>query len=103
MEIDSAWIALIGTLSGGVGLKTVEWFLNRSKAKSDLDAAYRDELRKDLAAMRQELDDAKAETDRVQKELDAMREKYFDVKRELNEVLVQLALKLGKSDINDLH
>jgi GrpB-like predicted nucleotidyltransferase (UPF0157 family) len=68
--MDTAWIALIGTLFGGVVLKIVESVLARGSKKSDTATAMRDELRKESTSLREELR-------AVEKELDAWKEKYF--------------------------
>jgi GrpB-like predicted nucleotidyltransferase (UPF0157 family) len=68
--IDTAIIALIGTVFGGAGLKTVETFLTRGQKKTDEAAILREELRKEATSLREELR-------AVEKELDSWKEKYF--------------------------
>jgi hypothetical protein len=69
-DINPALLALIGTIFGGVGLKIVEGFLNKSKVKADIAADIRAELRADVAALREEV---RSLTD----ELDKWKAKYY--------------------------
>jgi len=71
--VDPAWIALIATVCGGVGLKVVENWLGRSKVKIDDAAQIRDELRLQIAALREE--NAACEADR-----DKWRKEYYDLR-----------------------
>ena len=79
IELNSAVIALVGTVFGGAGLKAVEAFINRSrdkieKEKSDAEIAshMREELRGEITELRKELR-------QVEGELDAWRQKYYDL------------------------
>jgi hypothetical protein len=74
-EINQAWIALIGALLGGSGLKVIEHWLNRSKTKDDSATNFRNELRSDIKELRLEL--AKTE-----EELDNWRVKYYALMEE---------------------
>jgi lysophospholipase L1-like esterase len=69
-DINQAWLALIGALLGGSGLKVIEHWLNRSKTKDDTATDFRNELRTDIKDLREEL--RKAE-----EELDKWRVKYY--------------------------
>lgn len=77
--MDTAWIALIGTLFGGVVLKIVEGILARGSKKADTATEMRDELRKESTSLREELRV-------VEKELDAWKEKYFMLLQEYLEI-----------------
>lgn len=68
--ISQAWLALIGALLGGSGLKVIEHWLNKSKVKDDSATSFRKELREEVTSLREEL--RKAE-----KELDEWRDKYY--------------------------
>ena len=95
--MNSAIIALIGTIFGGAGLKVIEALLNRSKNKmderkseADIATGMREELRKEVASLKDELR-------RVEGELDTWRQKYYDlleqfiqVKNSLDASLVQI-------------
>lgn len=74
MEIltNPAFLALIGTIFGGAGLKIVEGMLNKSKTQSDVAAQIRTELRTDVQALRDEIR-------KVETELDMWKAKYYDL------------------------
>lgn len=67
---EPAFLALIGTVFGGVGLKIVESLLNRGKTQTDVAAQIRAELRTDVQALRDEIR-------KVETELDMWKAKYY--------------------------
>lgn len=67
-----AWIALAGTIFGGVGLEVIRRALAKSKEREDSATALRNELRAELTAL-------KAETAAVEKELDHWKQKYYEL------------------------
>lgn len=69
-EISQAWLALIGALLGGSGLKFIEHWLSRPKVKDDAASAFRNELREEVKNLREELRKTEAE-------LDVWRSKYY--------------------------
>lgn len=73
--MDVAWIALVGTLCGGAGLKIIENVLARGGKKIDTATVMREELRRDLKTAR---DDVHL----LEKELDTWKEKYFQLLQE---------------------
>lgn len=87
--MDPAWIALIGTVSGGVGLKVAEHYLSRSKVASDDASRIRDELRLQIADQREEIAALEAKLEKVQME-------YFDMRDKYSEVNTQLTIALDK-------
>lgn len=80
--MDAAWIALLGTVFGGAGLKLIENFLSRGQGKADAATAMREELRKESTSLREELRV-------VEKDLDAWKEKYFLLLQEYLELKSQ--------------
>lgn len=92
--MDTAWIALIGTLFGGVILKTVESILARSSKRTDTATAMREELRKEQSVLKEELRTA-------EKELDLWKEKYFLLLQEYLEVKSELGPRTVKKDKAD--
>lgn len=72
-----AWIALVGTLAGGSGLKIVEYILGRSKYRDTLASSLRTELRVDNSALRVENQHLQDEVDRIEKSVDVWRNKYY--------------------------
>lgn len=76
--LDPAWIALIGTLCGGIGLKLLEHWLGRSQVKRNDAQQIRDELRTQVAELR--------DTNRIlEKEVDEWRDKYWALREKSNE------------------
>jgi hypothetical protein len=73
MHLDPAWIALIGTLCGGLGLKILEHWLGRSKVKFDEGVKLRDELRV-------QMEDIRAENKKLEAEVDRWRLAYYDLR-----------------------
>lgn len=67
-----AIIALTAALFGGAGLKIIEALVNRKKDRADFAAQLRDELRVDLASIREELQ-------RVEERLERSRQMYYAV------------------------
>lgn len=80
-----AFLALIGTIFGGVGLKIVENFLNKSKTKEDVAAAIRRELREDVTALRTEIKTLEKEVDTWRDRYYTLKEEVFDLKNRLND------------------
>lgn len=89
-EISQAWLALIGALLGGSGLKLVEHFLNRGKTKDDSATAMRTELREDLKATREELDKAEDEADEWRGKYYLVVEAYQNLRADLNQTMKEL-------------
>lgn len=75
-HLDPAWIALIGTLCGGVGLKLLEYWLGKSKVKIDEASKLRDELRIEITAQREEIKDLEAEVNKWRTDYYDLRDKY---------------------------
>lgn len=67
-----AFLALLGTIFGGIGLKIVESLLTRSKTQTDLAAQIRAELRVDVQSLRDEIK-------RLDAELDLWKSKYYQL------------------------
>lgn len=74
-----AYLALAGTVFGGVGLKIVEAVLGRSKNKNDGQHVFREELRAELAALRTEAEKLRDESDELRDEIDTWRTRYFSL------------------------
>lgn len=92
-------IALVTALTGATGIKLIEAWLGRSKAKSEQDKMFRDELRTEAANLRIQLDALRAELKETEKELDGWKEKYWDIymqyrtfKIEVQNILIQNGL-----------
>lgn len=90
--LDPAWIALIGTLCGGVGLKMLEHWLGKSKVKVDEASKIREELRLEIASL-------KDEVSKLENELNTWRDRYLDLRDTYTELQTQYTITLSK--IND--
>lgn len=75
-EINQAYLALVGALMGGSGLKFVESWLNRSKIKDDAATVFRNELRDEVKNLRDELRSVEAEVEK-------WRAKYYETYEQL--------------------
>lgn len=73
---NEAFLALIGTVFGGVGLKLIEQVLSRSTRRNDIAKDLRTELRTELTQLR-------ADNDRLEKLLDEWRDKYYKLVSQL--------------------
>lgn len=89
-EISQAWLALIGAVLGGSGLKIIEYWLSRSKVKEDSATQMRVELREEIKELREELRT-------VEDELDKWRGKYYELMDEFMKAKGDLAEALRKA------
>jgi predicted phage gp36 major capsid-like protein len=87
------WIALIGTLCGGIGLKIAEKALGRSQEKSDDAHRIRDELRLRITEQNEEIKELEGKLAVVTKDYYDLRDQYTQVKTELFLALEQLKNK----------
>lgn len=90
MAIDPAWIALIGTVLGGVGLKIIEHWLGKNRVKIDDAARIRDELRIEITDRREEIRELEAEVEKWRGEYYALRDKYIELQTELTLALARI-------------
>ena len=88
--MDPAWIALIGTVTGGVGLKLVEHWLGRNKVKTDDAARLRDELRIEITTQREEIKQLESDVDKWREEYYNLRDKYINLQTELTMALQKI-------------
>jgi len=89
MHLDPAWIAVVGTVFGGVGLKVLEHWLGKSKVKIDEASKLRDELRIEITAQREEIKALEAE-------VDTWREKFYDLRDKYSELNTEYLITLEK-------
>lgn len=78
-ELNPAWLALIGTVLGASGLKVIEYWLSRGDRKVDTQTVFREELRKEIQGLRDELWKVRKEVDNTESDLDKWREKYYEL------------------------
>lgn len=81
--MDTAWIALIGTVFGGAGLKLAEGVLAKGASKQDVATSMREELRKDQSTLKDELRTAEKELDNWKMKYYALLEDYLDMKSQV--------------------
>lgn len=81
--LDPAWIALIGTIFGGIGLKFAEKWLGRSKERFDDALQIRDELRIEINAQREEIKELEADVERWRAEYYNLRDAHIKIQTEL--------------------
>lgn len=79
-------VGLAGVLFGGVGLKVVEAWLNRSKDKDNSQLEMRKELRSEIATKLAEIDNLRKQLQEIEDELDQWREKYYTLREEFLEL-----------------
>ena len=76
-------LTFLGTVFAGAGLKWIEAKLKKAKDKDDTATNLRNELRAELTALKQEMQ-------QVEKELDEWKTKYFEAYEQLLMLRVQL-------------
>lgn len=81
-NLDPAWIALIGTLCGGIGLKLMEHWLGKSKVKIDEASKLREELRIEITAQREEIRALEVEVNKWRADYYDLRDKYSTLNTE---------------------
>lgn len=99
MAIDPAWIAVAGTVFGGVGLKVVEHWLGRNKLRVDDAQQIRDELRLEIQSQREEIRLLEAEVNRWREEYYNERDKYVRIHTELTIALQKIKDETTRNDI----
>lgn len=88
-NLDPAWIALIGTLCGGIGLKVLEHWLGKSQIKIDEAAKLRDELRIQITAQGNRIA-------ALEDEVDEWKKNYYDLRDKHAELNTQYVILLEK-------
>jgi uncharacterized coiled-coil DUF342 family protein len=72
-------LAIINIVLGGIALKVIEYFINRSKDKIDEIAQFRKELSEENKYLREEWRSCEYELDNCRRELADIREKLIDI------------------------
>lgn len=103
MTLDPVWIAFIGTICSGVGLKLAEHWLGRNKVKTDDAAQIRDELRLEITALREENKQLEAEVEVWKGKYYTLWEEFIKKQTELTIALRDLQKEIGgdSGDNND--
>jgi chromosome segregation ATPase len=87
---DPAWIALLGTVAGTIGLKVAEHFLGKGRIKIDDAAKIRDELRLEITANKQEIKELEDDVEKWRADYYDLRDKYIQLQTELTLALQQI-------------
>jgi predicted nucleic acid-binding Zn-ribbon protein len=87
IQLSQAWIALAATIIGGSGFKVVEHWLGKTEKQDDTASKLRDELRKEVISLRDELR-------KVETELDIWRGKYWELREQFLKVQSDLDVAL---------
>lgn len=99
--IDPAWIALIGTILGGVGIKVAEAWLGRGRVKIDDATDLRKELRMDKAELRDVNSELRKEIDGLEDDVDKWREEYYNMRDKYVALQTELTLAINKLKDNE--
>lgn len=89
-SIDPAWIALIGTLCGGLGLKLAEHWLGKNRVRVDDASKIRDELRLEINAQREEIRQLEVDVEKWRADYYDLRDKYVQLQTELTLALQKI-------------
>ncbi len=93
---NAAFLALVGTIFGGAGLKIIEHWLGKAKTRADAGLAIREELRKDIESLRKQLEKAAAEELRLEGLVEEWRSKYYELHTEKEKVVTELTITLER-------
>ena len=85
MSLDPTWLALIGALFGGTGLKIIDHQLNKRRDRTDDAARIRDELRIEINSQREEIS-------ALSKERDKWRDDYYNLRDEVGRLATELTI-----------
>lgn len=88
--IDPAWIALIGTICGGLGLKMAEHYLGRGKIKVDDATKIRDELRMEISTQREEIRQLELDVEKWRADYYNLFQKYIAMQTDLTIALEKI-------------
>lgn len=94
-DISPAWIALIGTVFGGAGLKFTETWLNRQTKEADQGTKIRDELRIQIEGLKIDADKLQVQIDKTEAELDEWKHKYWALVAEFNAKQIEVMTLLA--------
>lgn len=86
--LDPAWIALIGTLFGGVVLQVSKKWLSKGRVKRDDAKEIREELRGRVTEQKTEIND-------LEDEVNEWRGKYYDLRDSYIKVQTELMITLN--------
>jgi cell division protein FtsB len=101
VSLDPVWIAFIGTVCSGVGLKVAEHWLGRNRVRTDDAAQIRDELRLEITALREENKQLEAEVEVWKSKYYTLWEEFIKKQTELTLALKDLQREVGAEGGNN--
>lgn len=89
---NSGFVALLGTIFGGAGLKVIESWLGKAQQRATEQQAIRDELHKQIAGLREQISASVKEEQRLESLIIEWRDKYYDLRDEKQAVVTELTI-----------
>lgn len=93
---NAGFVALMGTIFGGAGLKIIEAQLGRAKARAADAAGIREELRKQIEDLRGELARSQAEEARLEGLVEEFKERYWSYREQTQKEISALNTELER-------
>ena len=87
---NEAFIVLLGTLFGGVGLKLVDHWIGKTQRQEQEAEDAKLELKKEIEALRDRLEKSEVEERRLESLVDDWKDKYWIVREEKSNILGDL-------------
>lgn len=89
---NAGFVALVGSIFGGAGLKIIESWLGRAKERATEAQTMRDELRTEIDSLRTQLEKGAAEEKRLEAEIEKWRARYYDLRDEKQHIVTELTI-----------
>lgn len=93
---NNGFLALIGTIFGGVGVKVVEFQIGRAAARTAEAQQMRDGYKEEIESLRAQLERADAEEKRLEGLVDEWKNRYYDLRDEKTKVVTELTIALDR-------
>lgn len=93
---NAGFVALMGTLFGGAGLKLIEAQLGKAKARAADAAGIREELRKQIEDLRGELARSQAEETRLEGLVEEYKDRYWSYREQTQKEISALNNELER-------
>lgn len=90
LDIPPAWLALVGTIIGTIGLKVVESWINNPAKKDSTPAELREELRQQIEGLKEDVLRRETIIDKTEEEMLEWRDRYWKLVAEHNQMLAEL-------------
>lgn len=86
------FVAAVAAVFGGTGVKFIEGWLGRAQERNQENQQLRDDLRKEIDSLREQLDKAAAEELRLEAKVEDWQNKYFDLREEKMKLVTELQI-----------